>query len=77
VKVECLRVYLNGEREIRQIERKFVAEWVKFNSEYRFGVGLFVDAKCVWKGYLSDEIIAQIERERAWVKRLPTDSIEL
>lgn len=42
-----------------------LAEWREYNELWRFGCAQFVDGKCVYRGYLKDSEIADIEASEA------------
>lgn len=45
---------------------------IEYNKRWRFGRGLFVDGKCVNKGYLSEEDVERLEKEMAENPHIPT-----
>lgn len=61
--VPCWRRYPNGDRSPTLILAIIdeVDEWRRFNSVMRFGCAQFVDGRCVFRGYLSEEQVRELE----------------
>ena len=57
-------VYKNDSYKYNIVYDEDLESHIEYNKTWRFGRALFVDGKCVYQGYLSDE---QIED---WTKRI-------
>lgn len=57
-------VYNNNEYKYNIVFDRDLENHIEYNKTFRFGRALFVDGKCVNRGYLSDE---QIEE---WTRRI-------
>lgn len=57
-------IYNNNEYKYNIVEDEDLEKHIEYNKTFRFGRALFVDGKCVHKGYLSDE------RIKEWEKRI-------
>lgn len=57
-------VYKNNEYKYNIVLDRDLEKHIEYNKTFRFGRALFVDGKCVNRGYLSDE---QIED---WTRRI-------
>lgn len=66
----CVRIYNNGDR-VTVTRKADLDEWLEFNSTFRFGCALFVDGRCVHRGYMENQADRVLELERelttAWV----------
>lgn len=60
-------VYLNCQDrswwKTNGVPARHLEEHIEYNKVFRFGRALFVDGKCVNRGYLSEEDVARIESE--------------
>jgi hypothetical protein len=61
VKHHTVGVYKNQSYKQNCVPDFELEQHVKYNTEYRWGRGLFVDGKCVHQGYLSDAEVATWE----------------
>ena len=61
--LECLRVYCTGDRTRKRLPVEAAKEWIEYNKKFRFGCALFVDGKCVQRGYLSKRRVEEIKNE--------------
>lgn len=52
-------IYASGQYVINIVKEKDLANHIEYNKTFRFGRALFVDGKCLNKGYLSDKDIAK------------------
>lgn len=57
-------VYQNGQYKVNIVRDEDLENHIEYNRTFRFGRGLFIDGKCVLKGYLSGEQV------RNWEKRI-------
>lgn len=55
-------VYLNGDIRLNGVKSENLESHINYNKKNRWGRGLFVDGKCVNKGYLSDEQVQFYEK---------------
>ena len=58
-------IYLSGQFIINGVHPDHLESHIEYNKTARFGRGLFVDGKCVHKGYLTDEMVETFERQIA------------
>ena len=65
-------VYSDGSRKHNGVDSEHLQVHIDYNKTMRFGRALFVDGKCVYKGYLSQEECDAIEREWAANPRVMT-----
>ena len=72
VKHHTVGVYKNGDYKQNCVPGSELEQHVKYNTEARWGRGLFVDGKCDHKGYLTDEEVAEWE---AKIKDWPMPAI--
>ena len=56
-------VYKNNNYKINIVRNEDLKDHIKYNKIFRFGRGLFLDGKCIHKGYLSDEQIKNWEEK--------------
>lgn len=56
-------VYRNGGRKHNGVLDEHLQDHIDYNVTFRFGRALFVDGKCVHRGYLSQEQCDEIEAE--------------
>lgn len=61
-------VYKNNQFKTNIVKEEHLESHIEYNKTFRFGRGLFVDGKCVNKGYLSDEQVAEWEKRIAEMK---------
>ena len=54
-------LYPNGEYKINGVLPEHLEEHIEYNKICRFGRALFVDGKCIYNGYLSDEVVKAFE----------------
>lgn len=52
-------VYNNNEFKVNIVREEHLESHIEYNKTFRWGRALFVDGKCVHKGYLSDERITE------------------
>lgn len=57
-------VYNNNEYKYNIVLDEDLENHIEYNKTFRFGRALFVDGKCVNRGYLSDERIEE------WTRRI-------
>lgn len=48
-------VYKNNDYKYNIVRDEDLENHIEYNKIFRFGRGLFLDGKCIHKGYLSDE----------------------
>lgn len=63
-------VYPDGSFKINGVLTEHLKDHIDYNKKMRFGRSLFVDGKCVHKGYLDDETI------KSFKKRIEKDNIK-
>jgi hypothetical protein len=78
----CIRIYANGQWKVepRTLDEIGPTDgtatqdtgWFGYNAFYRWGNALFIDGKCVSRGYLSPEQVAWVEGRLARGEK-PTD----
>jgi hypothetical protein len=67
VKHHTVGVYKNQSYKENCVPSAELEQHVKYNTENRWGRGLFVDGKCVHQGYLSDEeVVAWEAKLKDW-----------
>lgn len=54
-------VYANNSHKINIVKPEHLEGHIDYNKTMRFGRGLFVDGKCVHKGYLDDKQVQDWE----------------
>ena len=54
-------LYANGSYKINGVRAEDLEDHVEYNKTFRFGRSLFVDGKCVHKGYQDDKAIKEFE----------------
>lgn len=54
-------LYANGEYKINGVLPEHLEAHITYNKTYRWGRSLFVDGKCVYNGYQSDEDVKAFE----------------
>lgn len=63
VKHLTVGVYKNGDFVTNCVPSSELEGHIKYNTEMRWGRGLFVDGKCVHAGYLNEEEVAHWEEK--------------
>lgn len=63
VKHLTVGVYKNGDFKTNCVPDFELEGHIKYNTEMRWGRGLFVDGKCVHAGYLNEEEVAHWEEK--------------
>lgn len=58
---KVVNVYTNEDFVIEEISKNKLIEHISYNKTMRFGRAIFVDGKCVHKGYLTKDQIKQWE----------------
>ncbi|MEA5459106.1 hypothetical protein VB796_08665 [Arcicella sp. LKC2W] len=58
-------VYANGDIKINGVTEEYLESHLEYNRGARPGRSLFLDGKCVQKGYLSDKTIEEFEAKIA------------
>lgn len=64
-------VYMNGRHVVNVVRDEDLEDHIWYNKTFRWGRGLFVDGKCVHRGYLGGEQV------RNWEKRISEMDIDL
>ena len=64
-------VYNGGDFKMNGVLPEHLEAHIEYNKTWRFGRALFVDGKCVYKGYLDDE------RVKAFEQRIIKDNLVL
>jgi hypothetical protein len=59
-------VYSNGEFKSNIVAPEHLADHIEYNKTNRFGRALFVNGECVYRGFISDELISE------WEAKIPT-----
>ena len=59
-------VYKNGQYKVNIVREEHLENHIEYNKTMRFGRALFVDGKCVYKGYLTDEEVS------IWTEKIAT-----
>lgn len=54
-------VYLSDNFKWNCVKEEDLQDHINFNKTFRFGRALFVDGKCVYKGYLNEEKVKEWE----------------
>lgn len=54
-------LYANGEFKINGVKPEHLEDHIEYNKTMRFGRALFVDGKCVHKGYHNENNIKSFE----------------
>lgn len=55
-------LYSNGTFKMNGVEPDHLQSHIEYNKTFRWGRSLFVDGKCVYKGYQSDEEVKAFEK---------------
>jgi len=55
-------VYPNGDLKTNGVKHSNLEAHIEYNKTHRWGRGLFVDGKCIYKGNLTDEQVQFHER---------------
>lgn len=61
--ITCCGVYNNGDKVFNGVYEEDLPFHIQYNKDFRFGRALFVEGKCVHKGYLTQERCDAIEVE--------------
>lgn len=54
-------VYANGDFKDNGVLPEHLQEHVQYNTTMRFGRALFIDGRCAWRGYLSEDECEAVE----------------
>ncbi len=61
-------VYNNGDRKVNGVPSENLAGHIQYNLHFRPGRALFVDGKCLHRGYLDRERCDALEEELVAIK---------
>lgn len=61
--------YKNGGYKVNGVPDLFLEDHIEYNKTWRFGRALFVDGKCVYRGYLTKEECDKVEEDIKDIKR--------
>lgn len=64
-------VYSNGEYIVNIVRDEHLQSHIEYNTTFRFGRGLFIDGKCVYRGYLSEE------KAKEWEEKIAEMNIDI
>ena len=56
-------VYKNMEYKVNGVDPNDLASHINYNITHRFGRALFVDGRCIYKGYLTDKQIDEFKQK--------------
>jgi len=56
-------VYLNGDKKFNGVAQEDLGQHIVYNVNNRFGRALFLEGKCIYRGYLDIETTSKLEKE--------------
>ena len=67
-------VYPNGSYKENGVLDELLESHIEYNRTFRFGRALFVDGKCVYPGFLSEEVLEKAKQTVANLKPIVKDT---
>lgn len=71
MKYTCIRIYNNGDFELKTLNEVDMKDWLQYNIDWRPGCALVINGEIKQKGYLDEE---RILARAADIERLPSYS---
>jgi len=56
-------VYHNGDKKFNGVAAEHLGQHIKYNITFRYGRALFLEGKCLYRGYLNAETTSKLEKE--------------